>query len=44
MIAVQAAGVGVGVAMIPFAGWWMEKAGMVMTVATDNRTSEPVQL
>ena len=28
----------------PFAGWWMERAGMVMTVATDNRTSEPIQL
>lgn len=28
----------------PFAGWWMERAGMVMTVVTDTRTSEPIQL
>lgn len=28
----------------PFTGWWMERAGMVMTVVTDNRTSEPIQL
>lgn len=28
----------------PFTGWWMETAGMVMTVVTDSRVSEPIRL
>jgi 4'-phosphopantetheinyl transferase len=28
----------------PFAGWWMEQKGMVMTVVTDARTRAPIRL